>query len=245
MKVAICDAVEKDRTMLHAYVVRYFCNTSVRFECRLYEKAEDLCVDISNGMNYDVVILDSFQTNKILGSRLLKKLREIDFKGKLLFCAPSVEYITDKHGVFVSGYLIKPISYKKLKLFFDRFVSEYENARYVISQRANQVYIPINDIMYFESVNTKCHIHCTNEKQYTIYKQLRQVETELMDERFLRCHRSFLVNMNHIKEAKDVFVLTDGTEVLIKQKERRAMHARVRAYFDQREVLIGTSDYEY
>ncbi len=245
MKIAICDALETDRIVLHKCIVRYFRNTSIRYDCRIYERVEDLCESLCMGTIYDVVIVDSFQTKKLMGSRLRKTLREIDFKGKLLLCAPSLESVSDNHSLFISGYLIKPISYKKLKLFFDRFLSEYESVRYVISQRASHVYIPINDIMYFESVNTKCHIHCINEKNYTIYKQLRQVETELMDERFLRCHRSFLVNMNYIKEAKDVFVLTDGTEVLIKQKEKRAMHARVCAYFDQREVLIGTSDYEY
>ena len=42
-------------------------------------------------------------------------------------------------------------------------------------------------------------MHCRDGQSYVIYKRLTNIEHELNDARFLRCHQSYLVNMNHVE----------------------------------------------
>ena len=48
-------------------------------------------------------------------------------------------------------------------------------------------------------------------------------EEELDDERFLRCHQSYLVNMDHISQVDKQFILMTGEAVLIRQRDLKAM----------------------
>ncbi|MDY4429835.1 LytTR family DNA-binding domain-containing protein, partial [Evtepia sp.] len=51
-----------------------------------------------------------------------------------------------------------------------------------------------------------------------IYKTLNTIEKELGDRRFLRCHQSFLVNMDHIRQIDKQFLLSNGDIVPIRQR---------------------------
>ena len=84
--------------------------------------------------------------------------------------------------------------------------------------------------MYVESINTKCILHRTEHREYNIYKKLGQIEAELNDPRFLRCHQSYLVNMNYVSEANDVCLLQNGEEVLIRKKSKRKIQQKVLDY---------------
>ena len=229
MRIAICDDNKIERELLFKILSHYFSDTSIHCEFTQYEKAMNLYYDISEGMMYDIIFLDMYLPDEPLGIQIADMLRKNNFTGKIFFCTASTEHALESYDVFAAGYLVKPITFEKIKTVLDRNIGEFSQEYYVIKQKAKEVYIPLNDIMYFESDNTRCNINCVGDKQYTIYKQLRLVEPEL-DGRFLRCHQSYIVNMNHIESADDVFVLKNGKEILIRQKEKKAMHQKLSAF---------------
>ncbi len=227
MRIAVCDDNKIERELLLKMLAYYFSGTSVHCEYESYEKAMNLYYDISEGIMYDILFLDMYLPDEPLGIQIAEMLREKNFSGKIIFCTASKEYALESYDVFAAGYIVKPITFDKIKTALDRYVADFDTQYYIIKQKAKEVYIPLNDIMYFESDNTKCIINCVGDKQYTIYRQLRQIETELKDDRFLRCHQSYIVNMNYVESADDVFILKNGKEILIRQKEKKAMHEKL------------------
>ena len=125
---------------------------------------------------------------------------------------------------------MKPYSLADIRRTLDRFMPEYQCDSYQLKQKSNIVYIPLNEIMYVESINTKCILHRTENREYNIYKKLGQIEAELNDPRFLRCHQSYLVNMNYVSEANDVCLLQNGEEVLIRKKSKKKIQQKVLDY---------------
>lgn len=230
MNIAICDYNYDERKELMDALNNYFINTSVISDFALYDNETDLYFDISNGVKYDIVFLEINLPVEPKGINFAKRLRNNNYKGKIFFNTSSNSYAAESYEVCASGYIVKPISNLKIRKCMDRYINEFETEYYTIKQKKNDVYIPINDIMYFESENTKCYINCCDGKQYTIYKQLRQIEKELNNSRFLRCHQSFIVNMNYIAEVDDVFILKNGAEVLIRQREKSLIKKRYYSY---------------
>ena len=47
--------------------------------------------------------------------------------------------------------------------------------------------------------------------------KLNDLEEKLSDNRFLRCHQSYLVNMDHVRSAGDNFVMDSGDVVQIRK----------------------------
>ncbi|MBP1950862.1 LytTR family DNA-binding domain-containing protein [Virgibacillus litoralis] len=70
--------------------------------------------------------------------------------------------------------------------------------------------IPFNDVKYLEVKDRKTHVF-TNQYVGTNKKALQDFEYSLPRESFIRCHRSFIVNVNHIT---DIYPDTHSTFVL-------------------------------
>lgn len=229
MRLAICDDNDLERNLLYTLLQKYFSETSVRCEFTLYDRGTALYYDVTENIEYDIIFLDLFMDDSF-GMQIAQKLREIPYHGKIVFCTASADYALESYNVYASGYILKPYSLDDIRRTLDRFLPEYQCDSYQIKQKSRIVYIPLNEIIYVESSNTKCILHRTGDRAYSIYKKLGQIEAELNDRRFLHCHQSYLVNMNYILEANDVFLLKNGDEVLIRKKSKKEMQQKFLDY---------------
>ena len=229
MRLAICDDNDLERELLNNLIHKFFAKTSVLCETVLYNRGTNLYNDVMEGIEYDIIFLDLFMEDSF-GMNIAQKLRQLPYCGKIVFCTSSSDYAVESYDVFASGYIVKPYGLTEIKRTLDRLFPEFKTDSYYVKQKSRIIYIPINEIIYVESNNTKCILHRTNGRNYTIYKQLGQIESELHNERFLRCHQSYLVNMNYIEEADDVFILQNGEEILIRKKSRKEMHQKFLDY---------------
>ncbi len=87
--------------------------------------------------------------------------------------------------------------------------------------KINQTYykILLKDIIYVESSSRKIIIH-TAACDYTVYSKLDEIESNF-NNNFLRIHKSYLVNMNAIKEYQyDSVLLTNGIRLNISKVNR-------------------------
>lgn len=232
MRLAICDDNDLERNFLHVLLKKYFSETSISCEFTLYDRGTNLYYDVTEGIEYDIVFLDLFMRDSF-GLNVAQKLREVPYQGKIIFCTVSADYALESYEVYASGYILKPYSLKDIRRTLDRFMPEYQCNSYQIRQKGKFVYLPLNEIMYVESSNTKCIIHRADGRKYNVYKKLAEIEAELNDLRFLRCHQSYLVNMNYISEANDAFLLQNGEEILIRAKSKKEILQRFTEYKKQ------------
>jgi DNA-binding LytR/AlgR family response regulator len=77
----------------------------------------------------------------------------------------------------------------------------------------------IRDILYCEVFDHRVQIH-TVQKTYDYSGALDMLEAKL-DERFFRCHRSFVVNMSCVAgQEKGTAILTNGERILISRRKQ-------------------------
>lgn len=229
MRLAICDDNDWERILLHSFLKKYFLNTSVRCEFTLYDRGTTLYYDVMDNIEYDIIFLDLFMGDSF-GIQIAKKLRDLSYPGKIVFCTASADYALESYDVCASGYILKPYSLDDIRRTLDRIIPEYYCSCYQIKSKSNIVYIPLNEIMYVESNNSKCILHRTQNRDYNVYKKLSDIEAELNDPRFLRCHQSYFVNMNYVSEANDVCILQNGEKVLIRAKSKKEIQQKVLEY---------------
>ena len=127
--------------------------------------------------------------------------------------------LLDAFSVEARGYILKPYNASDVFDVLER-ICRYASIRTLtLKIRQRLINIPMADIMYVESNNPNITIHCLDNVIYTIRKKLDVVEADLNDTHFLRCHKSYLVNMDYITAASDDFVLTDGTVIPIRKTD--------------------------
>jgi DNA-binding LytR/AlgR family response regulator len=159
-----------------------------------------------------------------VGITTAKKLRNLNYTGGIIFTADSTQFAVDSYDVQALGYLLKPLNTDKFEMTMDRFVKDFTTNKYTVQNHSKFINIPYNEILYIESDNSKCILHKTDSEYYTIYKKhLNVIQNELNDRRFLRCHQSYLVNMDYIASGDKSFVLTNGDIVCIRQRNLKAI----------------------
>lgn len=232
MRIAVCDDSSLDRELFVALLHHYFVNKPISNEIIQYENGVDLLHDVEDDMWFDIVFLDIYM-NDLLGIDVAHKLRSLGYRGHIIFLTATADFAVDSYEVEALGYLLKPQSFEKLSQVMDRAIRTMTTNTYLVKNHSKIIRVPYHEILYIESMNSKCIIHCCNEQHYVIYKRLTTIEHELNDKRFLRCHQSYLVNMDHIHQVDSQFTLVTGDTVAIRQRDLKSIRQTVLHYLEK------------
>jgi len=90
------------------------------------------------------------------------------------------------------------------------------------------IQIPMDEILYIETTPTRRKLNLyTLNRRLTLNGELKKIEDEL-DERFVRCHQSYLVNAEQIAQydfAGNELTLTDGSVLLMSRAGKKLLKA--------------------
>lgn len=228
LRVAICDDSALERELLADYLSHYCNSHAIPYTCMMYECGEPLYYELGDGGWFDIVLLDILMQPS-LGIDVARRLREIGYKGTIVFCTAALDFAPESFEVGASGYLLKPYNVETFERTMNRILADIIENTYAIKSRSQVLHIPRDEIMYVESHNSQCILHQVGNKTYTLYKKLGEIENELAAPCFLRCHQSFLVNMNYVKAVDKDFTLTNGDVVLIRKKNLKEIR---QLYYD-------------
>ena len=166
-------------------------------------------------------------------------LDRIELNFKLVFVTAYDKYALRAFEVNALDYLVKPLSKsrisKTVKRILDGKHEDIPDHKFTLddaiflSDNNKACFIKVKDICYIEadSCYSKIILNTGNEK--IISKTLKKWEEILPQNEFIRIHRSYLLNINHIKEIKKrkngtYYVHLNETDKLI-EISRRYGHA--------------------
>lgn len=223
--MAICDDNFTDRTKLCNMIELYLQNQGINAKVFAFDSAEKLhSVIESNRLRFDIIFLDIIMDH-MDGMTCARIIRRQDKLVSIVFLTNSSDYVYEGYEVNAAGYLVKPISVKKLGAVLEKTIAQIEDlAKESISITNNGVTqrIPTNDILYLESKKNQVEIVLakTGERLAT-YTRLDEFEHLHQSKTWIRSHKSFIVNFLYIEQyANDKFVLRDGTVIPISRTHK-------------------------
>jgi two-component system response regulator LytT len=231
MKIAICDDLRLDRALLCQYIMQYAKNTLVNVEVVEFDSGEELLSSFSEE-KYKIVFLDIYMKG-INGVTVAERIRETDEYCKIIFTTSSVDHKGDGFEVAATHYLIKPITYERVEQALNRCKQVLaSDAQYIeLPFGKDNIRINLRDILYIEAIRNGVIINTGIEK-YKIHTSMAKICNIVTDKRFLRSHRGFIVNMQHIVATRDSgFQLKNGNTVPIRQSGRKEIKNAYMHYF--------------
>lgn len=136
----------------------------------------------------------------------LEQFRKTYTKGFLMLIASTdispMSYM--KPSIKAASLLLRPIDEENMQDVLKEFLIDFINQReaidlshtFKIEAKGEVHYIPYNDIYYFEARKRKLYLRTLNE-EYQFLDTVDNLEKNL-GEQFIRCHRSFIVNVRKI-----------------------------------------------
>ena len=171
-------------------------------------------------------VLNSESIDLIFADINMPDMSGIDFDRGLqsppmvIFTTAYSEYAIEGFRLDAVDYLLKPFSFADFERAVKKAISLFELKQLRDSQQVTAEttpaaetesceYISIkahykvslvrySDIIYIESVGEYVRLHLTNASPITTLFRLKNMETALPSDRFMRVHRSYIVNLEHI-----------------------------------------------
>ena len=219
IRIAICDDENVMRGKTRQWLDTYSVQRNIDIDCHEFSTGIDFLKDESR---YNMIILDYQISENVNGISIAKKLRTYDKDIHIIFLTSHPKVVFSSFEVNTFRFLIKPLNPDKLFKALDDYVKSTEEDDTVLNIKLSGVTngaIKMKNIMYLEGMGKYAMIHTDTEK-IECRETLADVEKRLLPELFVRCHRSFIVNMRYIT-AYDYAqaLLTDNREVPISKKK--------------------------
>lgn len=220
MRIAICDDHQPDIDALAGMVRQLHGDWSIT----TYDNGKALLDDFEQGIRFDLIFLDIYM-GQLSGMDVAVQLRQQDCHSALIFLTSSRDFAVESYEVRALTYLLKPIQQEKIAESLDLFLTQFRPKQV----RLGNHFFVAQDILYLESHAKKVIVHCRDGNDVGWTARLEDVATDLIGGNFLRCHRSYVVNMDEVRRVDGyVFVLSSGTRVPIRRQDKGDM---VQHYF--------------
>ena len=217
--IAICD----DEKVIRERITDLINRQGANYHIENFGAGNEL---LAAGKHFDMIFLD-IRMEGMSGIETARAIREYDRKSVIVFVTAMKEYVFEAFDVAAFHYLLKPIDEKKFTEIFDNAVKEIqeqqrtqetETPTLLIKTKNRSRMLKQREIIFIENRANKVEIH-TAKDVIEAYYTMSKLEGELVNS-FYRCHRGYLVNMEHITEYSSDMIDMDNGERVYLTKEK-------------------------
>lgn len=250
IKAIIIDDEFVSRNVLKKLINLHCANVEIVRECTDADEGRQAIEEIAP----QLVFLDISMPGKS-GLQMLRELPEIRFE--VIFVTAFHEYTIQAIRYSAIDYLLKPVDRKELEDAVERATRKIEeapekvpvqaflhNLMQVNNQQDMQLCVPgikgfqiinIRDIIYCEADNTYTHIYMADGKKLISSRTLGDYENLLKSASYFRIHKSWLINLRHLKEYRrtdgGTAVMDNGRELEVSKRKREPFVAYLKNSF--------------
>ncbi len=202
----------------------------------------------------DVVFLDIQMPGKS-GLDLLTELSEKEFE--VIFVTAHNEYMLQALQYSAADYLLKPVDEDRLieavqRVKFRLEADEREDHRkallHNLSKAGNPsemrlclptlkgfIVLKLDDVIYCEAERSYTVFHLEGNRTVTVSRPLLEYDEVLKDTSFLRIHKSFLINLNHVKEYHrgegGTVIMSNNGEIEVSRRKKEQFLLKIKEAF--------------
>ncbi len=201
IRIAICDDEKYMSDQIQELACAFFGRRNRETAIRRFSCGREL---LEYDGQIDILFLD-IQMKGMDGMETAKRLRAGKFRGFLIFITVLQEMVFQSFEVQAYDYLVKPIEEARFEKTMERLLASMCSAggsSLLVQKGYESRIIQKEDIVFCEIIDRKIYLNLASGEVVDYYERIENLETKL-DSRFFRCHRSFLINLGHLRGYKN------------------------------------------
>lgn len=203
-----------------------------------YENGEDAL----NALNKNGEADKENEIHLIFLDMEMPNLSGIEMLDRLTVVSPMVIFTTSKTDYAFEAFEYQAIDYLKKPIIQARFDQAVEKALRMkqeaqqYQEESNEIYVrtdgklvrvSCDDILFFENVGDYVRVKTANNS-YIIHGTLKGVDEKLNNSRFLKVHRSFIVNLQKIVDIEENTLVIEKTVIPISRAHKPILMSRLK-----------------
>ena len=232
--VAICDDTEEEPLQAAEYAGRFFEREGIEVHIDTYAAGRAL---LESGRKYDLYLLDVLMPG-MSGIDTAQALAEAKGHPVVVFITSSLESAVEGYRVEAAGFILKPVEEESFWATMERVVRRRLGVKKavlpVVHNRVN-VELPLERLAWFENRLHRVFVKLADGEILSVNQKLSELQLVLEPHsQFLRCHQSYLVNLDYVDKLEDsCFYMKDGQMIPIsrnfyKQSKNAYYHYRLK-----------------
>ena len=167
----------------------------------------------------DAAFVERFrlQLTRALDSRTIRlaaTLRNSGYEHDIIFMSTTDDFAVASFDVAPLYYLLKPVDQEKLDTALDRFLDRNTAHTLRLNTARGVLLVRLADVAFFEIYAHEIVIHKTDRAKDSCVGTLKQLEALLPPQGFIRPHRSYLVNLDHVHKIVRYQIFLSSGEVV-------------------------------
>ncbi|MEP6713025.1 MAG: response regulator [Ferruginibacter sp.] len=189
------------------------------------------------------------------GLEMLTELSEKKFE--VIFVTAHNEYMLQALQFSAADYLLKPVDEDRLieavqrvqkRLDSDKEAKQTETLLHNIRKAGSPaemklclpttkgfIIVKLEEIIYGEAERSYTIFHLNSKKNVTVSKPLADYDDMLKDTTFLRIHKSFLINLQHVTEYQrgegGLVIMSNGTDIEVSRRKKEQFLSKIKEVF--------------
>lgn len=232
IRIAIVDDSKPDREALRECLKRYGEEHRQKFDITEFEDGEDIVTNYS--ADYDLILMD-IEMAFLNGVRAAEKIRELDQTVLLIFTTNMPQYAIQGYKVNAMDYMLKPISYFSFSETMTRALMNVKTGvkEYLtISMKGGKKKLDVDTICYVE-VQDHVLIYHTTSGDFETKGTMNDAEGQLTPEKFFRCNRCYLVNLEYVDRYLGSDIMINGDTIQVSRGRRKPFLDALNEYLNE------------
>ena len=226
--IGICDAGKDTCSVVENMLLYYAEQKVIVFNMQIWYTGEELRDYLARGGHLDILFLEIelYGMSGIeIGVYIRKKLNNNGMQ--IIYMSGKSSYAQQLFKTQPLDFLVKPIAQEQINDVMETAVNiiKKKNQRFKFQIGKDYYYVPVADIVYFESMKRKIKI-VTLRETYEFYGKLKDIKKQLPED-FIIIHQSFVINRQHVlRYTHEKVELVTGTILGISQIKRKQVREK-------------------
>lgn len=232
-QIGICDDEKSACSELEGIILNFFKASDIQAEVNVWNSAEDLIRDVPTKVDLDILFLNielpdknGIDVGQYIRNEINNKLMHILYLSSNATCA------IDIFKVHPYDFLIKPVNHNIVinDIINLLDLDEYDKRYFTYQFNRCKFRIHMKDIIYFESDRKHIRIVGANGMTGEFVGKIKELADELPFG-FSMVAKSYIINLQHIKEYKKNFVTLDnGLTINVGRKYKDSFNVKIIEY---------------
>ena len=172
-------------------------------------------LELTEKLKPDVVFLD-VEMPEMTGVECARAIEDMNPNIIIIFATAHDSYMSDAFEVYAFDYLIKPFKVERviqtLERARERLISRTRSVtmpvskpksvsgRMMLRHREGVTFVNLQDVLLVQREDRSTVLYTANNERYVTNDTLGEMEEKLPSDVFFRCHKSYIINLNRIKD---------------------------------------------
>lgn len=244
MRIVVCEDEQQYQKSIGDKIYRWQQRSGYAgIKTLFFSSSEDFLEQWEKGLTADIIFLDILFTLEMDGMSVAKKIRAADQSITIVFITNSEAYVKDGYEVRAFRYLNKPVCYDDIAQCLDVAYKQYtlsHNEYLILSATGQRIALRYEDVLFLEAQSPYTLIYAYGKKEaIRIRNRFSELIPRLPEEQFVMCHRSYIVNVIHVRRIKrKELTLSNGTILPISRACMNTVNAVFDSYYQERGAYI-------